>query len=111
MYLTDQYWNLEDSIETVIDYINKNDGLTTVGWYTHGLINDQSIIAGSDNNQRNAQTKNNENQVDGGPINYRLCYIQPLNRKFFSTNFNIGHALLYLKLDVSYVDLIKKRLK
>ena len=50
LYLTDQYWDLENSIETVIDYINENDGFTIVDWYTNTLINDQSIISGINNN-------------------------------------------------------------
>lgn len=31
LQLTDQYWDLLDSIERVVDYINDHDGFTVVG--------------------------------------------------------------------------------
>ena len=105
MYLTDQYYDLEDLIENVNDYINENDRFNVAGWYKCGLVNDQFIVAGCNNNQRNARLNNNDNQVDSGPINYHPCYIQPTTRDYPATNFKIGQALLDLIFGVSTFDL------
>ena len=39
---SEAYYNLQDCIDDVVDYINKNGGFTIIGWYKRGEIHDQS---------------------------------------------------------------------
>lgn len=88
--LTDHYWGLEDSIETMFDYINENYGYTKGWYYTHSLMNIQLISNICNTNQRNAETHINMSQVKGGTITYHPCFIQSTNRYLISSNLNIG---------------------
>ena len=55
LQLTDQYWDILDSIEQVVEYINNHDGITVIGWYKHRMTNSQSFVSGNINTQ-NTQT-------------------------------------------------------
>ena len=49
LQLTDHYWDLTDTIERVVKFINDNGGFTVIGWYKRGLINDQSLTSDNSN--------------------------------------------------------------
>jgi hypothetical protein len=102
--LSEQYYELEDKIENVIDLINNNGGFTIVGWYKRGIINDRSVLTAINNNEngyKQNNTNNPEVQVDNGKLNYHPCSIQPTNRRFFDENDHLHSELKSMKFDVS----------
>ena len=86
LQLSDEYWNLVDKIDSSINHINDNGGFTVIGWYKRGIINDKSIVTGTNHTGSN-QGGNNSNtnpdiQVDNGEINYHPCIIRPTDKRF-----------------------------
>ena len=63
---TEESFNLEDSIDSVLQYINETGGFTVVGWYKRGDIVDVS-----------KESKNQEDRVIASEITYQLVVIKP----------------------------------
>ena len=63
---TEESFNLEDSIDSVLQYINETGGFTVVGWYKRGEIVDVS-----------KESKNQEDRVVASEITYHLVAIKP----------------------------------
>ena len=57
---------MEDSIDSVLQYINETGGFTVVGWYKRGEIVDVS-----------KESKNQEDRVVASEITYHLVAIKP----------------------------------
>ena len=36
---TDAYWDIEEAVNNMVEYVNNNGGWTAVGWYKRGMIN------------------------------------------------------------------------
>ena len=63
---TDEYFNLQDCIDKVIEYINGNGGFTVLGWYKRGAINDVS-------------NEEVQNQVESSEIGCHVVSLNPSN--------------------------------
>ena len=94
---------LLDAIDECIQFINMNGGLTIVGWYKRGVINDRSmIIQASNNNTFNGQAKQDDDaQVNAGDVNYHIVQIIPTNHDFLDNSTNLGTQLFQKKLNFS----------
>ena len=42
--LTDSYFEIEDCVDNVIEFINNNGGFNVIGWYKRGNISDRTIL-------------------------------------------------------------------
>ena len=106
--LTDEFFDLEDAVEKVINLINTNGGFTVSGWYKRGNIKDKTILF-QNNNHDNAQKfgsnvgSDDNDQVDNSKIIYHPCIIKPKNPVFFdaAANHDLYTMLNDLKYDVS----------
>ena len=99
LQLTDEYWNLVEAIDNVVELINDNGGFTIVGWYKRGLINDQSIIADNSNTNRGSND-NTDNQVDNGSISYHVCQMRATNIRFYIEGTPLSDQLGQLRYDM-----------
>lgn len=100
LQMTDEYWNMIDAIEEVVNDVNDNGGWTVIGWYKRGLINDQSMVSDETNNIRNNNTQN-ENQVANGLINYHICVLRPSNNGYFTAYHTLKQRLERKKYQMS----------
>ena len=101
--LTDSYFELEDCIDNVLDFINDNGGFTIIGWYKHGNISDQTILHQKNNNDTTKQNNNNDisssEQIDNSTITYHPCVIKPTNPDILKQNSALCLELRTLKFD------------
>ena len=74
--LTDDFFDILDSIDKVIELINDNYGFTVIGWYKRGVINDRSLVTKGNGTGNNGNT-NEEVQVQSGDVNYHIVELQP----------------------------------
>lgn len=107
LQLTDQYWDLLDSIEQVVEYISNHDGVTVICQYNYSMTNSQSIVCGN-TNTKNSKTLNPDSQVDSDTICYHQSYIQPTDISLLNPRFESITALNELKFDVSSLDLAQR---
>ena len=98
-------------LENCIELINDNGGLTVVGWYKRGVINDKSIIspqkinnANCGNTASNYNTNKRDMQVESGEISYHIISINPQNHEFLDTTYQLGICLGRLKFDVKKIE-------
>ena len=94
------YWELEDCIEDVVEFVNDNGGWTVVGWYKRGAIKDRSLIESSSSN--NTTNGNNEDvTVGSGKLNFHIVELMPTNQAILDRNTDLGMGLQQQKFDIS----------
>ncbi len=98
---SDVYWDLESSIEDVVDFVNENGGWTAVGWYKRGSIKDRSLIESSGNSNANNGNEDGGKKVGSGNLNFHVVELLPTNQQLLDTNTLLGQDLHDLKFDVS----------
>ena len=101
---SEEYFNVMECMENAVNFINNNEGFTTLGWYKNGTINDKTLISnhatnGTSNGVQNAGI-NQQNQVNPSEVNYRIIEPMPTNR-VFNKNTIAGRALNRLKYNIS----------
>ena len=98
LQLSEAYWLLGNSLQSMIRFVNSNGGWTIIGWYSRGVINDKTLtgMISSTNNQNNAEV-----QVDGGDLNYHFCKIVPTDTSLLDTDSVNGRLLNEMKFDVN----------
>ena len=92
---TDAFWDMDDCIQNVVDFVNDNGGWTIVGWYKRGSIKDKSLIEATTNNGANDET------VSAGQLNFHIVEVLPTNNRILDPNHHLGANLNRLKYDVS----------
>jgi hypothetical protein len=103
---SEEYFNVIKCIENVVDFINKNEGFTAIGWYKNGTINDRTLVSnhpttGASNGNQNGVDQ--QNQVNSSEVNYRIIELMPTNRDFLDRDTIAGRALHRLKYNVSFL--------
>ena len=101
--LTDEFFEIDDAVTKIIEYINENGGFTVIRWYKRGNIGDCTIlhqINANDGNMKQTST-NDCNQVDNSKITYHPCVIKPTNSDFYDENHEHFKAIDKMKFDVS----------
>ena len=93
------YWDLEECIEDVVDFVNDNDGWTVVGWYKRGSIKDRSLIESSGGN--NTTNGNEDAMVGSGKLSFHIVELTPTNQVLLDRNTALGADLAVRKFDVS----------
>ena len=88
------FWDIEESIEAVVDFVNDNGGFTIVGWYKRGSIKDKSLIEAGN-------TNTNEETIASGQLNYHIVEVLPTNQELLDPNTGLGAEMHKLKYDVS----------
>jgi hypothetical protein len=73
---SEEYFNVMECIENVVELINKNEGFTTIGWYKNGTINGRTLVSnhpttGGSNGNQNAGN-DQQNQVNSSEVNHRI---------------------------------------
>jgi hypothetical protein len=111
--MTDQFFDLYDTMERVINFINANGGFTAIGWYRRGVINDRKMVENNANKDANGRQMNRANggmneeiQVDAGNISYHVAELLPTNRELLDNNTVLGLRLHAMKYDVSSFGLV-----
>ena len=104
--LTDEYFDLETSVNDAIEIINDNGGFTVIGWYKRGNIADRTILyqnkVNSEGKAYAPVTGNDEsNQIDNGKITFHPCVIKPSNNDFYDSGKQLHRLLKQKKFDVS----------
>ena len=114
LQLTDAAININSALEECVELINENGGFTVVGWYTRGIINNQSLIAarnivnnGTNQNSHNNNSSNEEVQVDAGEILYHFVQIFPTNHDFLDSNTILGQQFNAMKFDITEIDVMR----
>ena len=94
------YWDLEECIEDVVDFVNDNGGWTVVGWYKRGSIKDRSLIESSGGNNT---TNGNEDHatVGSGKLSFHIVELTPKHQAIMDRNTELGADLAVRKFDVS----------
>jgi hypothetical protein len=99
--VSDAYWEIEEAVENVVDYVNDNGGWTIVGWYKRGLITDQSLLAATSNTLSSNTSSTNENgQVGSGNVNFHVVQMLPFDHSLLDLASAQGRHLNSLKYDV-----------
>ena len=100
--LSEQYYELDDSINRVVELVNENGGFTVVGWYKRGVVNDRSVLTVLEKNTNNYNNNTStEIQVDNGKLNFHPTSIQPTNKNFFDPEHNLFTVIKDIKFNVS----------
>ena len=104
MELTDSYFEIEDCVENVIEFINDNGGFTVIGWYKRGNISDRTILHQKNNTDGIKQNTNdllNSEQIDNSTITYHPCVIKPTNPDFLNEKSQLFLELKSMKYDTN----------
>eukprot|EP00957_Ditylum_brightwellii_P110758 8448211-Ditylum_brightwellii.AAC.1 len=106
--------NMQLTIDSCIELASDNGRFTIVGWYTRGIINNQSFLAARKivNNNSNNISSNNSNgiycnedlQVDSGEISCHFVHIFPTNHEFLDPSTALGQRLKEMKCSVTGFD-------
>ena len=62
------FYDIQDSADEFVTFINENGGFAVVGWYKHGKINDTS-------------SNDNENVVDSENVWFHIVSLYPTNKE------------------------------
>ena len=94
-----------------MQFINDKGGLTVVGWYNRGVINEKSLIASrktnntnGSNNAKNYNTNEEDMQVDSDKIIYNIVSINPTNHEYLDPTSQLGRNLGSLKFDFKKIE-------
>ena len=55
--ISDSYFALVDCIDNVVYFINRDFGFNFTGWYKRGIVDNNSIISGTNTNISNQKNK------------------------------------------------------
>ena len=104
LQLSEDYWNLGDNINNIINLVNRNGGWTIIGWYSRGVINDRTLTTLIPSSSKSTANQPNQAiQIDGGELNYHFCKIIPTDSSFFKENTFLGQQLHQLKYNVNEI--------
>ena len=95
LQVSEEFWELEDCIESVVNFINENGGWTVVGWYKRGEVKDQSLNESTGNNN------SDDNTIGAGTVKYHVVQLCPTNRDILDKRHLLGQQLEAKKYDVS----------
>ena len=93
------YWDLEECIEDVVNFVNDNGGWTVVGWYKSGAIKDRSLIKSSSSN--NAANGNEDATVGSGNLSFHVVDLTPTDQALLDSSTFFGSNLAVRNFDVS----------
>ena len=104
MDMTDNFFDLQEAIENVVDYINKNGG-KVVGWYKRGKVQYHTVLVQNSNDPNNTKFGNSANQknaqVDNSEINFHPCIVRSTNEKFTDEKSDEFKEMKSKKFDVN----------
>ena len=101
--MSNAYWEIEDAIENVVDYVNDNGGWTVVGWYKRGVINDRSLLE-ANSTQHPSNNQDSTNEVDAGQLSYHVVQLLPTNQDMHQRGNESFRELNDLRYDVSKIN-------
>lgn len=93
------YWELEECIEEVVDFVNDNSGWTVVGWYKRGAIKDRCLIESS--GSINTTNGNEDSMVGLAKLSFHIVKLTPTNQALLDRNTDLGTDLTERKFNVS----------
>ena len=88
---SDAFWDVEDCIQNVVEFVNDNGGWTIVGWCKRGSIKDKSLIEAGNN------SNSNDDAVSSGQLGYHIVEVLPSNQVLLNANTVLGRNLNELK--------------
>ena len=104
LQFTDAFFKMEDTVNSIVNLVNRNGGFTVIGWYKRGVINDKSLVSKSaGSNTFNSNNANETVQVDNGEVTFHITQIVPDDSSFYDHNSRSGKALANLQFDVSTI--------
>ena len=101
--MSEQYWDIEETIKEIVHYINNQGGWTVVGWYKRGLISDRTLLDTNTSTSASSVPNNTTEdlQVAAGQICLHVVQLLPTNRDFLDETTTLGKELKDKKYDVS----------
>ena len=105
--MTEAAMNLYIAIENCINLINQHGGVTILGWYEIGSINDKSLTSGNDNISNTNHNNNNNNntvQVDTGDLSNHIMNIVSTNQEFLNKTTVLGRRLDSMECDSTTIE-------
>lgn len=96
-----EYVGVQKSFKKGEGKINKNSGVTAIGWYKRGTVNDLSLLEGNLLNNVKPNSNDPNLKVDAGDLNRHIVLIVPSNRDFLDESTSLWKELNDLKYDVS----------
>lgn len=106
LQLSDAFWQLGDTIEEIIGFVNDHGGWTVIGWYSRGVINDRTLTginSSISNNTNNGGSNNAEVQVDGSGLTFHFVKIIPTDSTLLNRNSYAGGRFDTMKFDVGSI--------
>ena len=85
------FWDIEECIEKVVNFVNDNGGWTIVGWYKRGSIKDKSLL----------EALPMDETVGAEQLNHHIVEILPSLPELLNRDTPVGKSLHDLKYDVS----------
>eukprot|EP00957_Ditylum_brightwellii_P198073 15090786-Ditylum_brightwellii.AAC.1 len=98
--MTNEYFELLDHIDRVVQCVNDNGGWTVVGWYKYGVINNHNLISNNNNTSGNNNNNNEDVHVGNGESNYHVIEVLPTNRTCVTSGIALYQRLSELKYHV-----------
>ena len=105
LQLSDAFWDLGETIEDIVTFVNGHGGWTVIGWYSRGVINDRTLT-GVMNTNSTAGTNNVNNaevQVDGSGLTFHFVKIIPTDSTLLNRNSYAGGRYDEMKFDVGSI--------
>lgn len=96
-----EYVGVQKSFKKGVGKLNKNSGVTAVGWYKRGTVNDLSLLEGNLLNNGKPNSNDPNLKVDAGDLNRHIVHILPSDRDFLDKSTSLWKELDDLKYDVS----------
>ena len=97
----EEFFDLLDRIDRVMDFIRDNGGFTIIGWYKRGLINDRSLVSNANTNNNHGNNGADTVQVDNGDVHFHIIEILPTDRSMLNHLSVLGAQLNNHKFDVN----------
>jgi len=101
MQYTEEFFDLLDRIDRVMDFIRDNGGFTIIGWYKRGLINDRSLVSNANTNNNHGNNGADTVQVDNGDVHFHIIEILPTDHSMLNHLSVLGAQLNNHKFDVN----------
>ena len=98
---SDEFLELRESIDSVVDFIHENSGFLIIGWYKCGLINNRSLVSNNGNISIRNRNYSKNIQVDKGELNYRVIEILPTDHAMLYPTSYLGMQLNAIKFYIN----------
>ena len=95
----DLLWDVEESIQDILDFVNNNNGWTIIGWYKRGLTKDENLIG-------DYTVSKKDRMIASSNLKLNIVQITPSKKEFYIPGENLYTELQTKKFDVNQLPLL-----